>query len=195
MTDKSEKSQEEYIENEETEFEQLQGSDQVLVRDKQEVSDEEDRLSLEDELLAVRVQAEEYMDGWQRARAEFANYKKRVERERAQVYQNAKADVIKRYLDVIDDMQRALENRPEDGDGAVWAEGIDLIYRKLVSTIENEGVTRMETDGKVFDPNLHEAISLEKSPDHESGEIIDVVKQGYMIGDRVLRPASVRVAS
>ena len=97
--------------------------------------------------------------------------------------------------DVIDDLQRALENRPEEGDGASWAEGIDLIYRKLNNILENADVKKMETDGQTFDPNIHEAISLEESPDHESGEVIEVVKQGYMLGDRVLRPASVRVAS
>ena len=86
---------------------------------------------LENELKACRAKAEEYLDGWQRARAEFANYKKRIEREQAQAYQNASANIFKRYLDVLDDLERALKNRPTDGEGAAWAEGVELIYRKL----------------------------------------------------------------
>lgn len=150
--------------------------------------------SIVKELEEAREKAGEYLDGWQRARAEFANYKKRVEREQAQVYQAAASHVIKRYLEIADDLERALKNRPEEGEGAVWAEGIDLIYRKFMAFLEAEGVKRMEAEGQQFDPNLHEAISQEDSQEHESGQIIEVIKQGYLIGDRVLRPASVRVA-
>jgi molecular chaperone GrpE len=149
---------------------------------------------LQQELEETRSQADEYLDGWQRARAEFANYKKRVEREQAQVYQNASGNIIKRYLDILDDLDRALKNRPSDGEGAAWANGIELIYRKLQSTLENEGVMPMETEGQLFDPNLHEAITSEESDQHESGEIIEVLQQGYLLGERVLRPAVVRVA-
>ncbi len=150
--------------------------------------------TLRQELEEWQDKAEEYLDGWQRARAEFANYKKRMEREQAQAYQTAAANIFKRYLDVIDDLERALKNPPEGEEGAAWASGIELIYRKFLSILESEGVTVMETKGHFFDPNLHEAISSEDHDDYEGGQIIDVVKQGYMIGDRVLRPALVRVA-
>lgn len=140
------------------------------------------------------AKANEYLDGWQRARAEFANYKKRVDRDQAQVYQTAAGNIIKRYLEILDDLERALKNRPTEGEGAVWAEGIDLIYRKLLALLEAEGVQPMETGDQYFDPNLHEAISHEAAPELESGQIIEVVKQGYKLGDRVLRPAWVRVA-
>jgi molecular chaperone GrpE len=150
---------------------------------------------LRQELEELRTQADEYLDGWQRSRAEFANYKKRVEREQAQVYQVAAGNIVKRYLDVLDDLERALKNRPSEGDGVAWAGGIELIYRKIQAILENEGVKPMDTDGQLFDPNLHEAISSEPSDEHESGEIIEVLQQGYMLGERVLRPAVVRVAS
>jgi molecular chaperone GrpE len=149
---------------------------------------------LRDELARTRAQADEYLDGWQRARAEFANYKKRVEREQAQVYQTAAGSVIKRFLGVLDDLERALKNRPETGDGAVWAEGIELVYRKLVSILESEGVKPMDIAGQMFDPNLHEAILSEDSDQHESGQIIEALQQGYLLGEKVLRPARVRVA-
>lgn len=150
--------------------------------------------TLQNELQTWQVKANEYLDGWQRSRAEFANYKKRIEREQAQTYQNATASVIKRYLDVLDDLDRALKNRPEQGDGAVWAGGIELIYRKLLSILEAEGLTPIPAEGKYFDPNLHEAISNEPSEQFESGQIIEVIKQGYSLGERVIRPALVRVA-
>jgi molecular chaperone GrpE len=150
---------------------------------------------LKDELSEMRTKADEYLDGWQRSRAEFANYKKRVERDQSQVYQMAVGSILKRYLDVIDDLERALKNKPQDGDGAVWAEGIELVYRKMLSLLESEGLQQMDANGQIFDPNFHEAISQEPSRDHESGQIIEVIKQGYMIGERVIRPALVRVAA
>lgn len=151
--------------------------------------------SIFEQVEELKNQVEEFKDGWQRSRAEFANYKKRVEREREQTYQNAKGELLKRYLDIADDLLRALNNRPENGEGALWAEGIELVYRKLIAKFESDGVTLMETEGKLFDPNLHEAISLEESENHESGEIIEVLNPGYYLGDKVLRPATVRVAS
>ncbi|HSF82630.1 MAG TPA: nucleotide exchange factor GrpE [Anaerolineales bacterium] len=150
--------------------------------------------ALRDELNDWQAKANEYLDGWQRARAEFANYKKRVEREQAQVYQSAAGNVIKRYLEILDDLERALKNRPAEGDGAAWANGIELISRKLATILEVEGVTPMQAEGQFFDPNMHEAISQEDNPDYESGQVIEVVKQGYLLGERVLRPAQVRLA-
>jgi len=154
-----------------------------------------DELStLRGELEEWQAKANENLDGWQRARAEFANYKKRIEREKSQMRQNAAAEIIMRFLDAVDDLERALKNRPQEGDGAEWAAGVDLIYRKFLAIMEAEGVTLMPADGQFFDPNQHEAISHEDNDKFESGQIIEVVKPGYLIGDRVLRPALVRVA-
>lgn len=150
--------------------------------------------SLKQELENTRSKSEEYLDGWQRSRAEFANYKKRVEREQATIYQTTSTTIIKRYLEVLDDLERALNNRPQEGEGKIWAEGIELIFRKFLSILENEGVVVMKAQGEQFDPNLHEAISSEENDDFDSGQIIEVVKQGYTQGERVLRPALVRVA-
>ena len=150
--------------------------------------------ALQAELAESRTKADEYLDGWQRSRAEFANYKKRIERDQLVVSQNAAGRIIKRYLEILDDLERALKNRPQEGEGAAWANGIELIYRKFKSILESEGITPMEAEGQQFDPNLHEAITSEESDEHESGQIIEVLQQGYMLGDRVLRPAMVRVA-
>ena len=149
---------------------------------------------LKEELDKVQKQSKDYFEGWQRERADFSNYKKRIEREQSQLSQNLSANIIKKYLVVLDDLDRALKTRPAEGDGAGWADGIELIYRKLQKILEAEGIIRMPAENENFDPIRHEAISHEDNPDHKSGEIIEVVQQGYLIGDRVLRPALVRVA-
>jgi molecular chaperone GrpE len=154
----------------------------------------EDTASFRSQLTDCQAKVSEYLDGWQRSRAEFTNYKKRVERERLQEYQNAAGSIIKRYLDVLDDLERALNNRPAAGEGAEWATGVELVYRKLYSILEAEGVKPMDVNGQDFDPNLHEAVSHEDCDQVESGKVIAAVKQGYLLGDRVLRPAVVRVA-
>jgi molecular chaperone GrpE len=160
------------------------------------VSPEEEINLLRSERDQALEKANEYLEGWQRERAEFFNYKKRMERDLSQGGQNAFGNAIRRYLDIADDLARALKNknRPTEGDGAVWAEGIDLIQRKFICAFEADGVMMMDTKDQYFDPNLHEAISNEDSPDHESGQIIDVVQPGYTLGERVIRPARVRVA-
>ncbi len=161
----------------------------------------EDSIPLEEKLELIEAaletseaKATEYLDGWQRARAEFANYKKRIHREQAQTKKDAVGKVVRQYLPVVDDLERALKDRPPDGDGAAWAEGIELIYRKLIALLEAESVTSIQAEGKMFDPNLHEAIVQTESDEHESGQIIEVIQRGYSIGDRVLRPARVRIA-
>jgi molecular chaperone GrpE len=175
--------------------------DRVSKQPEEDLEIEIETRSLEDqvadlqaELEQLGAKSEEYLDGWQRERAEFANYRRRVERERETSQQNITGNIVRRYLEVVDDLERALKNRPNEGDGAAWAEGIELIYRKMLNLIEAEGVQPMEAEGQLFDPNLHEAISHEDDPDRESGEIIQVIKSGYTLGDRVLRPALVRVA-
>jgi molecular chaperone GrpE len=149
---------------------------------------------LQAKLAETQAKSDEYLDGWQRSRAEFANFRKRMERDQAIASQTATGNVIKRFLEVVDDLDRALKNRPQDEEGANWANGVDLIYRKLLNILEVEGVKIIQADGQPFDPNFHEAISHEDHPDLESGQVIATVQQGYTLGERVLRPARVRVA-
>lgn len=150
--------------------------------------------AIQKELEEYRNKADEYLDGWQRSRAEFMNYKKRIERDQAQFYQVTTGNIIRHFLEIMDDMERALVNSPAEGEGKAWAEGIELIYRKLQKILETHDVTEIEAQGQAFDPNLHEAITSEESDEYESGQVIEVLQKGYLIGDRVLRPARVRVA-
>lgn len=142
----------------------------------------------------LQAEAEEYLDGWQRARAEFANYKKRIEKERESARERITGEIITRYLGVMDDLERALAKSPETEACSEWVAGVELIYTKFKSILEAEGVETIEEEGLRFDPNIHEAISYEDSDEHEEGSVIEVTQRGYKLGDRVLRPAMVRVA-
>ena len=159
------------------------------------LSSEEQVESLQSSLDEMTAQAEEYLDGWQRARAEFANYKKRILKENTEIRQVARGDVIKIYLDILDDLERALGEKPTQGEGKTWSEGIELIVQKLHNRLEAEGIKPMNPLGEEFDPNIHEALMKAESDEYESGQIIEVMQEGYWIGDKVLRPALVRVAA
>jgi len=160
-----------------------------------EEQDEDPVEVLQASLSEITTKAEEYLDGWQRARAEFANYKKRVLRENADIRQVARGEVIKLYLDIADDLGRALQEKPESGEEGTWADGIEIIFQKLRSRLEAEGIKPMNPLGEEFDPNIHEALMKEESDEYESGQIIEVMQEGYWIGEKVLRPALVRVAA
>ncbi len=146
---------------------------------------------LEKQLAEAQSLAAEYKDGWQRSVADFQNFRRRVDAENKDTYQNAIGSIIKRYLPILDDLERALATRPAD---LAWVDGIELIYRKLKSILEAEGLKRIEAEGQMFDPNFHEAILQESCEGFESGQVIAVVQNGYTLGDRVIRPAQVRVA-
>ena len=149
---------------------------------------------LKAELKEAQELTEKNFDGWQRERADFLNYKKRIERDRMHTIQDITVGFAKKYLPIMDDIELALKNQHAEGTAESWREGIDLIHRKLQTILESEGVIRIAAEEEIFDPTRHEAISHEDNPNHKSGEIIEVIQQGYMLGDRVLRPALVRVA-
>jgi molecular chaperone GrpE len=146
---------------------------------------------LQSQLTEAESRASEYKDSWMRAQAEFQNYKKRIERDNELMYASMKGDIVKKVLPVLDDLERALQNRPEDN---AWANGIELVVRKLQGVLDSEGIKRIEAEGTAFDPNFHEAISHEPADGIESGHVIAVVQNGYVFGERVIRPALVRVA-
>lgn len=149
---------------------------------------------MQKQLEELTQKSTEYLEGLQRERADFVNYKKRIERDQIQLAHDIAGRITKKYLPILDDLERALKARPAEGEGATWAEGIDLIYKKMQGILESDGITEIAADGEQFDPTRHEALTQEPSSAHESGEIIEVIQKGYLIGDRVLRPSLVRVA-
>ncbi len=147
-----------------------------------------------EELDHLTMKADEFSDGWQRERAEFANYRKRMGRDLDMQKADFKIGIIKKYLAVKDDLERALKNLPDSLKEEPWINGVELINQKLSSLINSEGIEPIPAEGEAFDPNIHEAISSEDNEEVESGFIIEVVQQGYKLGDRVIRPALVRVS-
>jgi len=151
--------------------------------------------SLRQQLEESRAKESEYLDGWQRARAELANARKRFQREQEQAYANARADLLTRLLPIVDDFARAFETLPDNPSSATWIEGIELVQRKFLVLLEQEGVVPIEVAGQEFDPFLHQAVTHEPSTDVPDGHVIAEMQKGYRVGDRVLRPSVVRVSS
>lgn len=146
-------------------------------------------------LIEAQKEAKVNEDGWQRARAEFANYKKRNERERHERFQRAALDTLKSLLPIIDDFDRAFESVPEAFSEDPWIGGVSMIQRKFTTLLEQYEVEAMDPTGEPFDPNLHQAIGAEDSDEVESGHVIETLQKGYRAGEHVLRLALVKVAN
>jgi molecular chaperone GrpE len=145
-------------------------------------------------LARTREQADENLRNWQRAAADFSNYKRRTEEDRRAADLFANAVLLNRLLAVIDDFDRALDTVPEDVHEG-WLDGIRLVERKLRGLLEAEGVTPIEAIGQPFDPNLHEAVVHEETTEASDNTVIGEVQKGYLLHERVLRPSLVRVAN
>lgn len=149
------------------------------------------------ELDELREEVDEANRKWLRALADLDNYRKRVEREKARWDVEAREGILLPLLEVVDNFERALEGElPEGADeGASFREGVELIFKHFTNVLEKAGVRPVETEGVGFDPNVHEAVGSVPSPDHEPDEIVTVMQKGYMLGERLLRPSRVIVAS
>lgn len=129
----------------------------------------------------------------QRVQADFINYKRRTEEEKRDLEKFAKSKLLLKVLGIGDDFKRALSHLPQEDLPPQWLEGIQLIQRKLEAFLESEGVRRIEALGFDFDPQEHEAVFYEDAPNGEEGKVISVVRDGYKLHDKVLRPAQVTV--
>lgn len=146
-------------------------------------------------LIEAQKEAQSNKDGWQRTLAEFANYKKRVTRERSELFQRASLDTLGSLLPIVDDFDRAFENVPEDISENPWIEGVTLIQRGFERLLEKYQIEAIDPTGEPFDPNFHEAIGIDDSGEVESGHVTVTLQKGYRAGEIVLRLALVRVAS
>jgi molecular chaperone GrpE len=144
------------------------------------------------ELADLQRERDDYKDRWLRKGAEFDNYRKRIERERREQADQAVVDLLQELLLVVDDFDRALTVGGDEG--GAYRKGVELIHGKLHDLLRKQGVTAMDVLGADFDPNVHMAVMHEQSPEHREGEVIGELQKGYMLGDRLLRPAMVKVA-
>jgi molecular chaperone GrpE len=141
----------------------------------------------------LQRERDDFRDRWMRKSAEFDNYRKRIERERREQADQAVVDLLQELLLVVDDFDRALTVDAGDGDPA-YRKGVELIHGKLHDILRKHGVRPFDALGADFDPNVHQAVVHESSPDHREGEVIGELRKGYTINDRLLRPAMVKVA-
>jgi molecular chaperone GrpE len=160
--------------------------------DTPESSGTEDAGDLEKALVAEKEKAEQYLANWQRAQADFINYKRRVEQEREERSKFANLELILNLLPVLDDFERAFSTIPEEYCQAGWVEGARLVERKLRSVLEAQGVSPIEAMGEPFDPSLHEAV---RQACGEDGVVVGEVEKGYKLHDKVIRPTKVVVGN
>ena len=147
----------------------------------------------ESPLEAMRREKDRLQDQLLRTAAEFDNYRKRVERDRRDQAEAATASALTGLLPIIDDLERALKT-PTGGDIESFRKGIELIHQQMLELLRKRGVKAIEAVGADFDPRYHQAVAHESSPNHREGEVIEEFARGYMLGDRLLRPAMVKVA-
>jgi molecular chaperone GrpE len=142
----------------------------------------------------LQRQRDDYYDRLLRKTAEFDNYRKRIDRERQQVSEAAAADLLAELLPLVDDLERALRADPGSEGIDAYRRGVELIHRQLLEVLRKRGVRPVDAVGTDFDPHFHQAVSHEAAEGRRDGEVIEEFRRGYMLGDRLLRPAMVKVA-
>jgi molecular chaperone GrpE len=151
-----------------------------------------------DDVDTIRRERDDYRDRLLRTTAEFDNYRKRVDRERRELSEYAASELLKDVLPLVDDLERALAATPSADTAAAltgYRAGVELIHRQLMDLLRRRGVTAVEALGLDFDPHVHQAVTQEPSSTHREGEVIEELRRGYKIGERLLRPAMVKVAT
>jgi len=157
-----------------------------------EVAETEDVGELKQALTEEKNKAETYLANWQRAQADFANYKRRSEQEKEEISQFVKSVLMLNLLPVLDDLERALVSVPPRVAKLSWVDGIRLIERKFWANLETQGLSHIKAIGEPFDPNLHEAAMADKG---KEGIVIGELQKGYKFGDKVIRPSMVVVGN
>jgi molecular chaperone GrpE len=147
----------------------------------------------QDRLAQLAKENEELRNNWLRAVADYKNFKRRADQERADLIRGASAGLLLKLLPVVDDFDRAAASAPQEITGSPWFDGFKLIAQKLQTVLESEGVTPIEALDQEFDPNQHEAVIYEDSGDGANVRVVAELQKGYRLRDRVLRPTMVKV--
>jgi len=151
---------------------------------------------LQAQIDALTAERASLYDKLIRRQAEFENYRKRVERERGELYQHGRDDVLLQFLPVVDNFERALSSlETSEGDAEALRHGVELIHKQFKDALSKLGLEAVEAVGQTFDPHVHEAVTTEATDKHKENTVIQEFQRGYRIGDRLLRPAKVKVAS
>jgi len=162
-------------------------------QEEEQESQESTTAQLQARIAQLEKEVAEYKDNWLRAAADFKNFKRRTDQERADLIRGASAGLLLKLLPVVDDIERALNSVTPDVASTPWYGGFKLIPQKLQTVLESEGVTRIAALGEDFDPNIHEAVIYEAAGEGQEGKVIAELQKGYKLRDRVLRPTMVKV--
>lgn len=168
-------------------IEEVNEVEQELVED--EVEQRED----DSELAKLQKENEELYHKFLRIQAEYDNFRKRTQREKAADLKYKSQALVTELLPVVDNFERALQAKPTDDSSKNFVEGIEMVYRQLTTALEKEGVEVIETVGEVFDPNIHQAVMQVEDDNFESNTVVEELQKGYQLKDRVIRPAMVKV--
>ena len=155
-------------------------------------------MALQEDPDQILKERDDYRDRLLRSIAEFDNYRKRIERERRELAEFVSFEILNDLLPLVDDLERALAAAPGEGTTqtvASYRTGVELIYKQLAELLRKRNVTAIETKGADFDPHVHQAVATEPSATHRDNEVIEELRRGYRLGERLLRPAMVKVAS
>jgi molecular chaperone GrpE len=171
--------------------EQAQSAEKATSETTQEGADV---AALRQELAEAMKQSRYHLDQWKRSAASLDNYRKHVEKERADLVKSAKANVIAQLLPVLDDFERAFMTIPFELGSFTWTEGLALVDRKLQLILEQQGLEEIKALGEPFDPTRHQALLQEDTEQYPDGHVMAILQRGYKLGDRILRPALVKVA-
>ncbi|TYP78037.1 nucleotide exchange factor GrpE [Paenibacillus methanolicus] len=175
--------------------EQVQNEETTVDASEAAQAEAQDAGAVEDSRIAELTKlAEENQQRYLRAQADFDNFRRRTQKEKEDLARYASEQLIKQLLPVVDNFGRALEASKNGGDAESFAKGVDMIFRQLEQTLESEGLKAMETIGQPFNPDFHQAIMQVESDEHEEGVVVEEVQKGYVLKDRVLRPAMVKVS-
>lgn len=167
------------------------GPDSAAADQQQAAATDSPAQAAEAELAQLRKERDELKDLVQRSRAEFENYRRRVDREKSEMADHGAADAVRQILVVIDDFNRALQVETQDKN---YSKGVELIHQRFTETLKKLGLTPIETEGKIFDPNIHYAVDMTPSEDAEDQTILAEYQKGYYFKGKLLRPAMVKVA-
>jgi molecular chaperone GrpE (heat shock protein) len=197
MQDKNLKNEEE-LEKDDVVFEEL-NSDGEEMNERQKGKNKEDKLKekFEDKIERLEKERDEYLRGWQRVQADYKNREKEIEEYKKSIIKFANSDLVKDILPVLDgyDMARSNKEQWENVDSN-WRVGIEYLFSQLSKVLETNGVEVFGNEGEAYNPNLHEAIEMIDLKDEEKDKddkIISVIQKGYKIGEKILRPARVKV--
>lgn len=180
--------------------EAVMAKDEIPVSEEETVEntpDDETELSIDDlkaAIVQLKGEVDTNLDGWQRSRAEFNNYRRRTQQQLSDSKQHGAVEALSKILPILDDFERAFDNIPDELADHPWVGGTSLILKNIQKVLDEFNIEVLDPVGEEFDPNLHEAIGMDDDTDYDSGVVTVTLQKGYKSGDKVLRPALVRVA-